>query len=322
MDVQHKIGETPYVGIDYSLGQSNVDRKTGIHYGVISANSCDPEAVNDLITQGTDVAFLEAKKQCLETAMERVHHWFNEHAFVRDGSEDQKRERFKEMLQVALDDCVSRYTAEKISEDVTESWGWTTHREEIQKEVEAAVENHFGDGYEGNSDNGLNDYVYERDGYVLTGCLQHDVFVLRSDYYTYAQFCSPCVPGAGNLDHAFDAHVEGAPRTYCLQHDWFENSKAPYRVWRVTDGVEILRHEDHYACPNCKGSGRDTAQRVADVRGCPVADVDTSHFEGFDPETMTFQCFRCSGSGKVAETNFVDGSVDPNFKSDHGSTSS
>ncbi len=38
-----------YVGIDYgSIAGSNRDPKTGIHYGVISQNSINPESLNDM----------------------------------------------------------------------------------------------------------------------------------------------------------------------------------------------------------------------------------------------------------------------------------
>jgi hypothetical protein len=56
--------------------------------------------------------------------------------------------------------------------------------------------------------------------------------VTDSPFYTFAQFCSPCVPGAGNLDNAMDEGV----KTYCLGHDWFESGKAPYPVYSVTSG--------------------------------------------------------------------------------------
>jgi hypothetical protein len=67
--------------------------------------------------------------------------------------------------------------------------------------------------------------------------------LLRSPYYTYAQFCSPCVPGAGNLDAAVDIEdtsvlqegIDGV-KTYAFGHDWFEDGKAPYVVYRVDDG--------------------------------------------------------------------------------------
>lgn len=83
-------------------------------------------------------------------------------------------------------------------------------------------------------------YSYEADGYKLTDCLDSDIFVLDSPYYTFAQFCSPCVPGAGNLD----TFCPSGPKTYCLGHDWFENSKAPYPVYRVADNSEVLPKEN------------------------------------------------------------------------------
>jgi hypothetical protein len=77
---------------------------------------------------------------------------------------------------------------------------------------------------------------YEGEGYELVDCLDSDIMVLKSSFYTLAPFCSPCVPGAGDLDSACD---DGA-KTYCLGHDWFEDGKAPYRVFTVAGDVEVL----------------------------------------------------------------------------------
>jgi hypothetical protein len=63
-----------------------------------------------------------------------------------------------------------------------------------------------------------------------------DVFVLESPYYTHAQYCSPCAPGACYLLSPTD---KGGPRCYCLPHDWFEGGKAPYPVWRILDGTLV-----------------------------------------------------------------------------------
>lgn len=60
----------------------------------------------------------------------------------------------------------------------------------------------------------------------------NDVWVFKSPYYTFAQFCSPCAPGAGYLANP----CEDGPRTYCFGHDWFEDNKAPYPVYRVDTG--------------------------------------------------------------------------------------
>jgi hypothetical protein len=76
---------------------------------------------------------------------------------------------------------------------------------------------------------------YSGDGYELTDCLDSDIFVLKSPYYTFAPFCSPCVPGAGDLDNAMDDGV----KSYCLGHDWFEGGKAPYKVFSVETGQEV-----------------------------------------------------------------------------------
>lgn len=90
--------------------------------------------------------------------------------------------------------------------------------------------------YEFDSDEAYGDepigWNYNDEGYELTDCLDSDIFVLNSPFYTLAPFCSPCVPGAGNLD---DAQEDGV-KTYCLGHDWFEDGKVPYPVYRVDTG--------------------------------------------------------------------------------------
>lgn len=90
---------------------------------------------------------------------------------------------------------------------------------------------------------------YLDDGeYKATVDQYNDVFVLKSPYFTYAQFCSPCAPGAGHLEHTFEqdedsqedykkeAEAAGFPKTFCLGHEWFEDGIAPYPVYRVSDG--------------------------------------------------------------------------------------
>lgn len=59
------------------------------------------------------------------------------------------------------------------------------------------------------------------------------MFILASPYFTHAQFCSPCAPGACYLLSPTD---KTGPKAYCLNHDWFEGDKAPYPVWEVATG--------------------------------------------------------------------------------------
>jgi len=65
-----------------------------------------------------------------------------------------------------------------------------------------------------------------------------DIFIVKSPYYTYAQFCSPCAPGACYLLSPLD-HKADNNRCYCFGHDFFESGKAPYKVYSVETGEEI-----------------------------------------------------------------------------------
>ncbi len=67
-----------------------------------------------------------------------------------------------------------------------------------------------------------------------------DVWVVKSPFYTHAQFCSPCAPGACHLRNPVDTD---GPRCYCFGHEWFEKGIAPYPVYRVADGAEVKPKE-------------------------------------------------------------------------------
>lgn len=78
-------------------------------------------------------------------------------------------------------------------------------------------------------------WSYAGDGYQLIDCLDSDIMVLQSPVYTLGAYCSPCVPGAVNLESPLD---DGA-KAYCLDHDWFEDGAAPYPVYSVETGQLI-----------------------------------------------------------------------------------
>lgn len=44
-------------GIDYGLGQTNIDLATGIRYGVIHENSLNPDAVSDIRDNGENLTY-------------------------------------------------------------------------------------------------------------------------------------------------------------------------------------------------------------------------------------------------------------------------
>ena len=81
-----------------------------------------------------------------------------------------------------------------------------------------------------------------------------DIFITKSAYFTHAQFCSPCAPGACHLGNPVDSD---GPRAYCFTPDWFDwhsemgdeptgyfdgsPTSCPYPVYRVSDGKCIFR---------------------------------------------------------------------------------
>lgn len=81
-----------------------------------------------------------------------------------------------------------------------------------------------------------NDYTAESDD-------SGDIFITKSLYYTYSQFCSPCAPGAGYLLSPLDEKDENN-RCYCFGHDFFEDNKAPYPVYSVETNELILPEKE------------------------------------------------------------------------------
>jgi hypothetical protein len=54
---------TTKAGIDYGLGLSNIDRTTGIRYGVISPHSVNPDALDDVWQNGRDLTWEAALEE-------------------------------------------------------------------------------------------------------------------------------------------------------------------------------------------------------------------------------------------------------------------
>jgi hypothetical protein len=179
-------------GIDYGMGQTNIDRSTGIRFGVINQN-----------------AVLQAWADSSEPDYGAPHcpHCGNEcegnHDKLADGTEAPDREDYDcdGCGDFACDDCKRRFDGEDA----------------------------FGD-----SPNG---WILDDGEYQCTCGEDGDIFILKSPYFTRAQFCSPCAPGACYLENPTD---EGE-RAYCFGPDWFDESieACPYSVWRVDTGELI-----------------------------------------------------------------------------------
>lgn len=179
---------TNYAGIDYSEPGSNVNRdaETGIRYGIISQNSLNGDALNDVYTNGDDLGFQQSKDQ-----------------FTND-------------IKQAILGVAENFG--RMDDDTAQQWA--------QDIVD-------GDGFEWHDCDESGPYAYSEGDLKVQTTSNNDLWVFKSPYWTYAQFCSPCVPGAGNLD----TYCAEGPKTYCLGHDWFEGGIAPYPVFDVATGL-------------------------------------------------------------------------------------
>ena len=113
------------------------------------------------------------------------------------------------------------------------------------------------DCFNENYNNDNHGYEYEDKEYILH--ISDDnfgIFVIKSPYYTFTRLCSPCAPGAGDLDNPIlldtieqkipnfynvfsqDNHV----KAYCLPKEFFDDeySKIPYRYYRVDNDKEEI----------------------------------------------------------------------------------
>ena len=109
------------------------------------------------------------------------------------------------------------------------------------------------DCFNENYNNDNHGYEYEDKEYILH--ISDDnfgIFVIKSPYYTYTKQCSPCAPGAGDLDNPViqerlgempnDIFMHNTVKAYCLPREFFDSeySKIPYRYYNVSDDKEVL----------------------------------------------------------------------------------
>ena len=75
-------------------------------------------------------------------------------------------------------------------------------------------------------------FEYKEEGYKCEASEDGDIFITKSPFYTYAQFCSPCAPGACYLMSSIE-EKDNNNKCYCFGHDWFDSGKAPYKVYDI-----------------------------------------------------------------------------------------
>lgn len=91
----------------------------------------------------------------------------------------------------------------------------------------------------------VSSWYIDDDEYFAETCFDNtEIMIMKSPYFTAGAYCSACAPGAVNLDQ----HEN--PKTaddiaYCFGHDFFEDGKAPYRVFSVLTGREVFPENEN-----------------------------------------------------------------------------
>lgn len=195
------------MSIDYGCGQTNIDRATGIRYGVISQHS-----ISQAWYESSEPDYGEP--HCPKCGREIFG--------IDDNCELSGFERYRNggCADYACADCDLIFDASDVFPD------------------EPAA------------------FVLDDGRYAAESCLDSDVMLLGSPWYTYAPYCSPCVPGAGNLNDAVAtlAELEAGfaewewpalgVKTYAFGHSWFDSGVAPYPVLSILTGRPVF--PDHW----------------------------------------------------------------------------
>jgi hypothetical protein len=194
-------------GFDYGLGQTNIDRETGIRYGVIP--------VNDVLQGWADSAEADyGPPHCPKCGNEAR----GSGELIPDGHCPSES-----CPGVILDGECSHCDGEdsyEVEEYTCGDYACDSCR------ILFDGEDAFGDTPLAFT---LDDGEYKAE----QGGDDSGIFIVKSPYYTRAQFCSPCAPGAGYLRKP----VKNGPKTYCFGPDWFDEDiePCPYPVYRVSD---------------------------------------------------------------------------------------
>lgn len=197
-------------GIDYGMGTTNVDPKTGIRYGVISQNDVLQSWADSSEPDYSDPTCPKCGNPAIDLNGDDVPDDVPDLDDSPDGWEDNGRD-------YACPHCRYAFDSDEVYGD-------------------EAIGFDLDDG----------EYVAHQGG---DDC---DIFILKSPYFTYAQYCSPCAPGACYLRSPVDSN---GPKAYCFAPDWFdywddetghgpqptgeycgEKTSCPYPVYRVSDG--------------------------------------------------------------------------------------
>lgn len=186
---------------------TNINPDTGIRYGYISAQSIHPDilyVVIDVI--GEDLTYEDAEAEAEANAIA-----------------ERQADNIEEEVRIAIAEA-GGFT-DREYEDISEEWtsmayerlGFDCREDYVEKFVELSMDNFYCDEpivefeYEG---------VHGRTSWLGGAC---NLWIFMSPHTGLYQECSPCVPGAGNLDQP---NPDGV-LTYDVPADWRTDHDLP-----------------------------------------------------------------------------------------------
>jgi len=192
------MSKTDYKGIDYGRGMSNVDGSTGIRFGVIQ---------HDKVGQAW---------------------WEESEGNYREPACPKCEGEVVDLTDLG-DECELRDEDDKlISSEEIDEWECAEH----ECADYACVNCRYVFGSESAISEEPYSHSYDKDGYACEqGHDDPDIFILKSPFYTWCQFCSPCAPGAGYITNWTEPGV--GIKAFVFDSSWFEDNKAPYPVYWV-----------------------------------------------------------------------------------------
>ncbi len=210
---------------DYGMGLTNIDKETGIRYGVISQN------------------------EVLQAWCDYSEAYYGEPHCPKCGDEaDEPRKDFDYGVECGVFVCGTChqpwYPMELDEEGKCPECSEEVKRTEFEGARHACGEHvchscgYLFDGDEAFGEQPISHFI--DDGEYKAECGEDgDIFVMKSPYYTYGPFCSPCAPGAVSVGLASEYDEESGERAYCFDASFFQDNKAPYRYWSVATGEEV-----------------------------------------------------------------------------------
>lgn len=181
----------------------NCDEQTGIRYGVTSANNY-PELCDRIQQNGVSL-----------TAESLAHEVRSAIASTFDYRDDFTAEEYREELRSVLSDWYE--TSDGVLDELVEC-------ESTEDCWDTIVNNGFWDYMD--FDEQVFEYKVEKDGAVVehyqASCLGGAllIWVLKSPETAISRQCSPCCPGAGDLDNLDPDGYE----TYAIAAEWHEEN--------------------------------------------------------------------------------------------------